>query len=195
MNDLEAPYRKIKAAEEQIEYNFLLNVYAEGFRRKFFGPPVYPTNNSHFTTIKDIKKACGDRAMEIIQHYFEMPDPVGWFSKQGYSLHELHRSLNRVNASFHKKQGPKNTGTGVLEKFYCDACWEPFSLTHPMTFEHRQLIRCEKCTTENKPRKIATPQEKLKAVMGLAKLPTLKYNDDSLAPNDDVLSSDTEPLG
>ena len=120
-DDLKAPYRKLQAVEDQIELNWILEVYTGYFKQKFKGMPIFPVDNIQFKWAKDLKKLCGMKAAEIIEHYFSMKDE--WFIKQAYSLECLVKNINKVNASFSQNSHLRQSHNQITVPVFCDACW------------------------------------------------------------------------
>lgn len=155
-------YRKLQATEEQIEFNTILNIYCNQYRRRFLTPPIF-VNDSHLITIKNLKKAVGERAIELVQHYFTMKDE--WFQKQGYSIECLLAKINLVQADYSKK-GTLSRGTDYRSvTVYCDACWAAIPKTVPMQYDCKELQFCTKCTTSGVTRPMKLTKEERQRVM------------------------------
>lgn len=161
---MQAPYRKLAAVEELQDSNALLDLYVKLYKKKFRGEPIFPVSKAHLTQIKDFRKNAGDKAYELLQHYFEMKDE--WFIKQAYSLDCLLRKIHIVAASYSQKVGKEQVPAGkerVIE-FNCDSCWRPFML--PTSFKHDpdKQVRCPECERENKAPKRVTKEERARAL-------------------------------
>lgn len=159
-------YRKVAAAEELIETNTLLELYSTLYKKKYKGEPIFPFNKYHLQQIKDFKRATGEKAYYILQHYFTMRDP--WFESQAYSVECLIKNLNRINADFSSKNSI-HTPSGYMEiDFYCDACWVKFLLKAPMSWDlTTRFIRCPDCEKEDRPLKRVSKEERRNTILKL----------------------------
>lgn len=160
---MEAPYRKIAAAEEQIDSNALLDLYVELYKRKFYNEPIFPIHNGHFNQIKAFRKQAGERAYALLQHYFEMKDE--WFHNQAYSLDCLLKNLNKVNAAYGQKAHVSELKDHISIPFHCDSCWHPFTLTVKANYDFNRLTRCVECEREKRPIKTVTKEERRAAIL------------------------------
>lgn len=156
--ELTGPYRKLEAVQDQIEFNLLLDHYTAHYKMKFKGIPVRDTNDTYL--IKEIKKLCGERAREVIQHFFCMTDD--WYHKKGFSLQCLKENLPAVVSSYNKKSASQKHDGKVVRDFWCESCWKPITLYQELTKTdmNDKLYRCPKCETENKPHKIRSITQK-----------------------------------
>ena len=146
---LNAPYKKIRAAEDLQESNYLLTVYRALYKNKFRNEPIFPLSNSHLTQIKDFRRLVGDQAQFVMEHYFTMKDD--WFIKQQYSLDCLLKNINKVNGSYSSATRLTRSTNEISINWFCDSCWKPFVLTVSMQYDFDKLTRCNECTAENKP--------------------------------------------
>ena len=164
-DDLKAPYRKLQAVEDQIELNWILEVYTGYFKQKFKGMPIFPVDNIQFKWAKDLKKLCGMKAAEIIEHYFSMKDE--WFIKQAYSLECLVKNINKVNASFSQNSHLRQSHNQITIAVFCDACWKEFPLTVSINHDFNHPHKCPDCVIKNRPLKRVEREKRLKIVKAL----------------------------
>lgn len=162
-NEFYRPYKKLQAVQDQQEQNLLVDIYASHWKNKFKSMPIFPVSNSHFTQMKDFRRAAGPNAALLVEHYFTMKDD--WFIKQAYSLDCLVKNLNKVNASFGTLQHSKSNSNQMSIKIGCDACWEILELSVPINFDFNRPVRCVTCVDHGKSIRHTTKAERTAAVV------------------------------
>lgn len=170
MSNLDDPhynYKRIAAAEDLVQSNALLDLYISLYKKKYRGEPIFPVSRAHHTQIKDFARNAGDKAHGIMQFYFEMKDE--WFIKQAYSLDCLLKNLHRIAAEYSQRTGTAQKLKGKLKiQFHCDACWQEFTLICAPEYDFLNvLVRCEPCTTANKPLKKISKEERRATILKL----------------------------
>lgn len=156
-------YGKIQAAQDQQEQSYLVDVFSRCWKNKFYSFPLFPTSNYHFVQMRNLKKEAGDKAAELIEHYFEIKDE--WFIKQAYSLDCLCKNINKVNASLASRATHERAGD-LLIRYACDACEKQIDLRVPSNYKFI-FERCEDCIKANRPFKFSTKEERARSVIGM----------------------------
>lgn len=165
-NDPNYQYKRIAAAEDQLEQSGLLSYYVERYQRKYRTPPIFPPDNRHFKHIKDLRNLTKEKAYDFITTYFEMHDD--WFQKQNYSLDCLIKNLNKIAPVIVKRDSVREVKSkeGVALKVGCDACWKEMTYIVPMNNVNiPSFIRCEECEKANKPRKTQKERKQFHVVL------------------------------
>lgn len=153
------PYRKIKAAEDLIQENTLLDDYVRLYKKKFRGEPLVGVSRIHQAQIKHLVAISGDKAHHLLEHYFTMKDE--WFIKQAYSLDCLIKNIHKVSADFSQRITRHKDSGKISIATTCDSCWKPFVLVCDLHFNYYDRpSRCPECEKENKPIRYASAAEK-----------------------------------
>lgn len=123
---LEAPYRKLQAAEDLSEQNYLMQVYANCYQATYKSKYIPALGHVDRTAIQDIRRMLPDKAAQVIEHYFKMKER--WFVEMRHSLEVLKRNLNKVYSDYEQSLGRspavKKTEVWCWDK--CDECKSSF---------------------------------------------------------------------
>lgn len=158
-DDFEKPYRKIAAAEEQLERGALLDYYVKLYKQRYRAEPIFPVTAVTQTQIKDLQRIMKDKAYDTLTAYFKMKDD--WFEKQHFSLDCLLKNLSKVNVQVTKAQGVAKAQGKISIQIYCDSCWNEFNLICDMHFDFlNKPVRCEPCYAQDAPLKRVSKQER-----------------------------------
>lgn len=155
-------YGKIQAVVENQEQNFLVEVFASGWKAKHKGNYIFPVTNAHFTQMKDFRRQVGSCAAQLIEHYFTMRDD--WFIQQRHSLDCLLKNVNKVIASYSTNAHARESAGKMSVPFHCDSCWEPFNLLVPITYNFDRPSRCPECEKQNTPLRVVSKEDRNKAL-------------------------------
>lgn len=157
-SELHKPYKKIQAAEEQLEINTLLDSYVALYKKKFRGEPLVDLNPVHTAQIKQLKKLAKDKAHFLLSHYFAMNDP--WFIQQAYSLDCLMKNLHKVHADYSKRHSVNYNHEKCITSvnFWCESCWKDL-VVQDKNFPNG-FYQCEECKTAKRPMRLVSKEER-----------------------------------
>ena len=136
----------IPSVQELKQSSHLADLYSKKFKERYGTEPVFPLDNAHLTTFKDIQKIAGKKAPQLIEHYLGMNDE--WFIKQGHSTECLKKSITQVNASYGTKARSTNHGKIVIKtEVTCDKCFKHYQLEiEPKHLFDGTARHCELCS-------------------------------------------------
>jgi hypothetical protein len=164
---LQAPYKKIQAAEDLVNSNALLDLYVVLYKKKYKDEPLFGVNKEHLNLIRSFSKSAGHKSYGLLEHFFEMKDD--WFHKQAHSLSCLMNNLGKVHASYSQKNAVARPAGTMRINTFCDACWGYFVLEAPGNYNFDKPKRCSDCIDNNVPLKRVTKEERAKAVKIISK--------------------------
>lgn len=164
--DLHKQYKRIQAAEDQMEVNNLLDLYISLYKKKFRNEPIFAPSNAHLTQIKDFKRLAKDKAYSIMNTYFQMNDD--WFIKQHYSIDCLIKQINKVSTQAAKSIEIQSLKGKISLDFHCDACWKSMKLVCEPNFNFLDKpVRCDECYAKDAPIKKLTKDERRQIILKL----------------------------
>ena len=154
---LQAPYKKLKKAEDLVNSNALLDEYVRLYKERYKGLPVFPASNTHLNMIKSFASAAGHKAYALLETFFEMSDP--WYVQHGHSIDCLLNNISKVNAVFSQKTATKKLAGNINLHTFCDCCHKFMIAVVKANHNYDTPNKCEECEKSNAPLKRVTKEE------------------------------------
>lgn len=165
-NDPQYHYKRIAAAEEQLERQGLLDYYIKLYKQKYRAEPIFPVTAAVQTQIKDLQRIMKERSYDAITAYFQIHDK--WFEQQHYSLACLLKNLSKINVQIQRNTTRVKMEGKLSVEISCDCCWKKFKLVCDANVSFLDKpVRCEECAKSGARVKIPSKEERRAAVLKL----------------------------